>query len=394
MSENFIPLYDLESLSEAQRQDYIKAVCKHMGVPDNLNLVALTYVDETEGPSRLVPYAKRGATENVRNNLQIDVTSLTNQMVGGSVVFTATATSKKNGRQEISTGSKYIKDLAGTALDDAIMTAQTRALRRVTLQFVGAGVLDESEVNQRKIVHVSPAIAQPAQSTVAPNSEPGKDITLIGPSSDSKTQDQVALVIALRDSELPIKKTQEQFEAEQAQLRKDAIAQLNEKEKPSEELVKKTRKPRGPNKKKIDLGPSELPAAQVAVKPEPVAACIPSTETAQAVVAASAPEQVVVTAPLPASTKPRLNPDQVRPFRQRLFKLVNDQLEPNGFEPKEGIGNADKMRSFAQIMFPDIANMNELTLEQWEKYLTVLETKLKEAGPVNTWKYIETEIGL
>ena len=47
MPEKFIPLYDLESLTEPQRQQYVTALCKHIGVPDNLNLVALTYLDET-----------------------------------------------------------------------------------------------------------------------------------------------------------------------------------------------------------------------------------------------------------------------------------------------------------------------------------------------------------
>ena len=186
MSESFIPMYDLESLTEPQRQEYLKAVCKHMGVPDNLNLVALTFVDDSDGPQRLVAYAKRGATENVRNNLKINIESLTSQMIGGSIVFTATAKSSTLSRQEVATGSKFVGDLQGTQLDDAIMTASTRALRRVTLQFVGAGVLDESEVTQRKVVHVTsaPLVSTP-QPSVAPSSEPGKDITRLPRASEA-----------------------------------------------------------------------------------------------------------------------------------------------------------------------------------------------------------------
>src|ERR1700676_1582978 len=116
MSENFIPAYDLDSLNEQQRQDHIRAICKHMGIPDDLNLVALARLDDGEGPSRLVPYIKRGGTELVRANLGVNVTSLTNQMINGSIVFTATGINAK-GRQEIATGSKFIEGFQGKLLD-------------------------------------------------------------------------------------------------------------------------------------------------------------------------------------------------------------------------------------------------------------------------------------
>src|ERR1700682_1469970 len=109
---SFVPLYDLESLNEGQRQEYVRNVCNHMGVPPELNLVMLTYLDENEGPRRLVAYAKRGATEIIRNNRGINVTDLTSKEIGGSLVFTATG-KDSTGRQEMSTGSKYIEGLVG-----------------------------------------------------------------------------------------------------------------------------------------------------------------------------------------------------------------------------------------------------------------------------------------
>src|SRR5260370_13049788 len=86
---SFVPLYDLESLNENQRQDYVRNVCLHMGVPPELNLVMLTYLDENDGPRRLVAYANRVATEIIRNNRGLNVTELTSKRIGGSVVFTA-----------------------------------------------------------------------------------------------------------------------------------------------------------------------------------------------------------------------------------------------------------------------------------------------------------------
>jgi hypothetical protein len=400
MPEKFIPLYDLESLTEPQRQEYLKAVCLHMGVPDNIGLVSLTQLDDGEGPSRLVAYVKRGATEIVRSKLQINVTNLTHQMVGGSIVFTATAIAV-DGHQEIATGSKYIDGLTGAPLDDAIMTASTRALRRATLQFIGAGVLDESEINQRKTIHAiaAPSVPTP-QPTVQPSATPGKDIT-----PPKEIVPEPVLVIDPKQVE---------FEADQAKLRADFIKQMNEKAKtenpiglvpavaknepdviPEDSMIAarkpKTRKTRAPNKK-VDLGPSEpVPTKSVAVNPAPAeqAVLIPAPATSA--------EPAKVEAPLvppPVRVPPKLSPDQVKPFRSRLFHLVNDYLEPHGLKPIEGMGNADKMRSFAQIMFPEIANMNQLDEAQWEKYLSTLENKVKSDGPAATVAFLEESIGL
>src|SRR5260370_29472004 len=88
---SFVPLYDLESLNENQRQDYVRNVSLHMGVPPEINLVMLTYLDENNGPRRLVAYAKREATEIIRNNRGINITELTSKETLVSVVFTTIA---------------------------------------------------------------------------------------------------------------------------------------------------------------------------------------------------------------------------------------------------------------------------------------------------------------
>ena len=372
MSDGFIPLYDLESLTEPQRQEYLKAVCKHLGVPDNLNLVALTYVDDGDGPSRLVPYAKRGATENVRNSLQIDITSLTNQMIGGSIVFTVVATAKKTGRQEIATGSKFIDGLQGTPLDDAIMTASTRALRRATLQFIGAGVLDESEVNQRKIVHaVSAPIAPTPQPTVVPSSEPGKDVT---PPKEiiSEPTNVTRIVTTMFPSD---------------EQRAAAIAQLNAQNPPKEAEPKRPRKPRGPNKKKVDLGPSEPPPVQPVIIPATALAPIATTPVAPAVL--EPPKADIIPA-----IKPKCDPALLKTYRVRHFQIMNTMELEGGFTGSEGMGKPDKVRSFAALMFPEITNFNDLTSEQWEKYLGFLENKIKTEGATATVKYVEAAIGI
>jgi hypothetical protein len=198
-------------------------------------------------------------------------------------------------------------------------------------------------------------------------------------------------------------------------------------------LPKKTRKPRGPNKSKVDLGPSEpvqivhtgllQPSEQVpavssaslhlaAAKSELVTLAVEQAAvTAQAVLTAppSVPfitYQEIKDAP-PGSKitdvvahaaviplKPRLTQEQVRPFRQRLFHLVNNILEPASFMPREGMGNADKMRALAQTIYPELTSMNQLDEKQWNDYLTLLERKVEKEGAPATVKFIEESIGL
>jgi len=437
MSKKFIPIYDLSNLTEEQKQEYVGAVCDHLEVPKELNLVRLIWSDEGDGARRQVAYVLKGATDIIREKRKITTESLTSQIVQGSVVFTATGKDKE-GRQEIAVGSAFIGNAIGKNLDNAIMTAQTRATRRMTIQFVGGGVLDESEVNSftTNIASQSIPLAQlslaPAPS-VMPSSEPGKDITEIR-NADSKsihvdgveikpgeatilTPGQIFRQDPDHDMEECVKsnvpcgnivhdigkftvvnidnpqkfKNQEEFEAHQRKLREDAISKLNAGTTPQGPPAKKPRKPRGPNKPKVNLGPSDNPP-KPDIKPDAPAVIVPPTPVLVPVSEQMKPD---IKSDIPAApTKPRLTREQVKPFTQRLFKIVNDQLEPNGFAPKEGMGNGDKMRAFANVMFPDVTNMNELTLEQWEKYLTTLENKINTTGSAATIKYIEDSIGI
>jgi hypothetical protein len=415
-NSKFLPLYDLESLNEQQRQDYVRNVCEHMGVPPELNLVMLTYLDETDGPRRLVAYAKRGATEIIRNNRGISVTDLTSKEVGGSIVFTATG-KDNTGRQEMSTGSKWISGLQGRELDDSIMTAQTRATRRMTLQFVGAGVLDESEVNPANTIQFKESNPLPPalQPIAAPVNAPGKDVTPelaidLRSAANLNTDPNRKKGFGPVDPE-----SQLAFEINQAKLRQDAIAQLNnqvsaelatpnEPEKgasgngsastPSltEPEVRIKRKYVRKLRNQVDLGPSVVPIKDTAV-PETGTTPVPPAQPISVAPPVQQPISVAAAPVPPVPSKPRLTPEQVKPYRQRLFKIVND-LETAGFAPKEGIGNQDKMRSFATLMFSEVQNMNELVPEQWERYLSTLEQKIQKEGAVATISYIEGMIGV
>jgi hypothetical protein len=172
----------LEKLTEQERQDYVLRLCEHLEVPADLGLVDLGWQDGGDGGRILLPFVRKGAAEIIRNKHGISVTGMASCNGDGYVAFAAQA-QDKTGRQEVAVGAVNIKGLSATKTADAVMWAQTRASRRVTLQFVGGGVLDESELNEKttdinaasSLKEISaPAIVQP---TVQPNAEAGKDIT-------------------------------------------------------------------------------------------------------------------------------------------------------------------------------------------------------------------------
>src|SRR6266704_427845 len=178
---------NLNDLTNEQRESHRKAVCVAIGLDPNPDLGHLDYIwmNQEDGTKSLVLYAKRGTTELLRDINGIDIKSLDQHDGPGYVSFKATATNKK-GRQEIAVGAHETEGLKGKRLADSIATAQTRALRRVTLQFAGHGILDESEVNVQSVSTIapsaslaqlagSPAVMPPPQA--APSQVPGRDVT-------------------------------------------------------------------------------------------------------------------------------------------------------------------------------------------------------------------------
>src|SRR6266436_2599260 len=144
--KKFVVKHHLDQLSAEELTRYLREVSTFIGLDPDLGGLDTIWLDNESGVGRtLVPYAKRGTAEILRNIYQVDVQELSHTLVKGSIVFAAAGKNGKN-RVERAIGSKYIEGLIGKALDNAIMTASTRALRRLTMQFTTLGILDESEI--------------------------------------------------------------------------------------------------------------------------------------------------------------------------------------------------------------------------------------------------------
>jgi hypothetical protein len=92
-----------------------------------------------------VLYAKRNCTDQLRHAHHISVTIAARELVEDCYVVTARA-AFPDGRHDESIGAVPIAGLKGESRSNAMMKAETKAKRRVTLSLVGLSTLDESEV--------------------------------------------------------------------------------------------------------------------------------------------------------------------------------------------------------------------------------------------------------
>jgi len=131
---------DLSKLDPQQRVLYYQKVCESMG----LNPFTRPF-DYITLNGKLTLYAKKDATEQLRMLKNISL-SLESKMVDDLYIVKATARTA-DGRTDEATGAVTISGLKGDAKANAIMKAETKAKRRVTLSISGMGWTDESEID-------------------------------------------------------------------------------------------------------------------------------------------------------------------------------------------------------------------------------------------------------
>ena len=132
---------DLARLTPAQRVTYYRDVCRSLG----LNPLTKPFAYLTLN-SKLVLYAQRDCTDQLRKINSVSVKITDRQTMEGVYVVSAMATDK-TGRSDESTGAVNIEGLTGEARCNAMMKAETKAKRRVTLSICGLGLMDETEVD-------------------------------------------------------------------------------------------------------------------------------------------------------------------------------------------------------------------------------------------------------
>lgn len=130
---------NLSKLNDTQKVQYMTAVCNSLG----LNPLTKPF-EFLSLNGKLVMYAKRDCTEQLRKIHGVSVTIAARDTVNDTFIVTARA-QDVTGRVDESIGAVSLKGLSGENLANAFMKAETKAKRRVTLSLCGLGMLDETE---------------------------------------------------------------------------------------------------------------------------------------------------------------------------------------------------------------------------------------------------------
>ncbi len=131
---------DLSKLNPEQRVLYYRKVCESSGL--NPYTRPFDYISLN---GKLTLYAKKDATEQLRKLNGISIEKLEATFIDDLYIVKATARTK-DGRTDEASGAVSIGNLKGEAKANALMKAETKAKRRVTLSISGMGWTDETEI--------------------------------------------------------------------------------------------------------------------------------------------------------------------------------------------------------------------------------------------------------
>lgn len=131
---------DLSKLQPGERLQYYREVCTSLG----LNPLTRPFQYLTLN-GKLILYASRDATDQLRRQQGVSIQIVAREQHGDVYAVTARATTA-GGRADESIGAVTTAGLKGDALANALMKAETKAKRRVTLSICGLGMMDETEV--------------------------------------------------------------------------------------------------------------------------------------------------------------------------------------------------------------------------------------------------------
>jgi hypothetical protein len=139
--EKVITNNDLGGLSPLEKVHHIKTVCESLGLNPLTKPIQLIKFQGRE-----IAYFTKDATEQLRKVHKISLKVREAKMMDGGIYLVIVDAKAPDGREDSSTGAISVSGLKGDALCNAMLKAETKAKRRVTLSICGLGFTDESEL--------------------------------------------------------------------------------------------------------------------------------------------------------------------------------------------------------------------------------------------------------
>lgn len=131
---------DISKLSAQQRVHYYRQFCEKLGLDPLSQPFRILRLHGKE-----ILYCDRGGAQQLNKLHRVSHEIKARETVNNCYVVTAQA-STPDGRKTESIGAVPIGNMKGEDLCNAMMKAETKAKRRATLDLLGLGILDETEV--------------------------------------------------------------------------------------------------------------------------------------------------------------------------------------------------------------------------------------------------------
>ena len=159
---------DISGLNENQKVEYYNGLCDSLGLNPLTRPFQYLRLNGKE-----VLYATKDATEQLRKINGVSVTDIDSDNIEGVYIVKAKG-QDKTGRTDTATGAVPIKGMTGDKLANAIMKAETKAKRRLTLSICGLGILDETELETIPAQAIQ-TVAEVVEQRALPNIEKGRE---------------------------------------------------------------------------------------------------------------------------------------------------------------------------------------------------------------------------
>lgn len=149
--ESALMMNDLSKLSTDDRLKYYNSVCDSVGL--NPLTQPFAYINLN---GKLTLYAKRDAADQLRKIHGVSISIKSKEMISDLFIVHVEA-KDKTGKYDEATGIVPVAGLKGADLANAMLKAETKAKRRVTLSICGLGLTDESELETIDKSAIKPA---------------------------------------------------------------------------------------------------------------------------------------------------------------------------------------------------------------------------------------------
>ena len=415
-ANTFVLTKNLEDLTAEERQQHLMNVSESLGLDPARGLLKYARMPKNDntGEDRLVLYATKGATDALRDIHEVDVIDLTDKVINGAIVYTAKGKNKK-GRVDIAVGAAAIEGKHGPQLANAFAVAQTKATRRLTLQFTGSGLLDESEVmdNTTSIAN-APVPLSEIGDPLPVSSAAGVDITLPAgiktppaPTGPARIPNPAAgmkpiTIMAGPDGVKPAEKAPEKIApapapqppAEDLAIPSGAVHV--EESKPTRKKRRTKAEMEAARAAEVTQVPEQTsPAAPEATETESPA---PSVEVGELATAAPDPPATAPEKPARASKKVTVpligdmpTQDQAQVYVSKLLNYSDKILTDAGMLPSLGLGPRGKLREFMKMLNAG-NDLTALTNPQWENSFRFLDETIASKGALGLVQLIDFNI--